>query len=525
MPSKGEKESSATGAEQVAVRKQLQKQLPPDEPTGWHQYKLYASYVLVATAAYIVPLLLTPHHDKQLKCVSTDDKANTSISFGPSYALYGQRLETGYLRHVEAVLRRLGYSRTVAINSSEWDLLWAHDYPFRTMPELRNLKPHQKVNHFPGSGYITNKVDLSTSNLPYIPAAFRLPRDKEKFLQYAASKPAAVFVQKHNQHRGIKILSLDEMNLNDDGTFVQEYVSNPLLIDGYKFDIGVYTVLTSVDPLRLYVYGGDILFRFCPVKYHPFDPTVLDKYVVGDDYLPIWEVPSLKSYYNDLGFSMKESFDAYMKSIGKDTDKIWNQVDEAIRNIYLAKEALIIQISSKFKSTSNFFEMVRIDLVLDEDLNVYLMEANMSPNLSSAHFPPNQLLYEQVLYSVFSLVGVGRILYSSNRKNSDEEAATEEMQASLKNIVVFPEICKKCSSCDSHECLLCRPCLTGWTLNVLRSAYKEHVFRRDCRRLFPPSMDQAAVSTGKYLEDLTPENQLMVRWFQGKCLQNKSWCL
>lgn len=51
--------------------------------------------------------------------------------------------------------------------------------------------------------------------------------------------------------------------------------------------------------------------------------------------------------------------------------------------------------------------MMRFDLVLDEDFKVYLLEANMSPNLSSAHFPPNQLLYEQVLYSLFSITGVG----------------------------------------------------------------------------------------------------------------------
>jgi hypothetical protein len=44
---------------------------------------------------------------------------------------------------------------------------------------------------------------------------------------------------------------------------------------------------------------------------------VLDKYVVGDDYLPTWEVPSLRKYYVDLGFSMKESLNAYLKDIGK----------------------------------------------------------------------------------------------------------------------------------------------------------------------------------------------------------------
>ena len=32
----------------------------------------------------------------------------------------------------------------------------------------------------------------------------------------------------------------------------------------------------------------------------------------------------------------------------------------------------------------------------------------MSPNLSSAHFPRNKLMYEQVVFSMFSLVGIAR---------------------------------------------------------------------------------------------------------------------
>jgi hypothetical protein len=36
----------------------------------------------------------------------------------------------------------------------------------------------------------------------------------------------------------------------------------------------------------------------------------------------------------------------------------------------------------------------------------------MSPNLSSMHYPPNALLYEQVLFSLLSLVGVSSHLFS-----------------------------------------------------------------------------------------------------------------
>jgi tubulin monoglycylase TTLL15 len=43
-----------------------------------------------------------------------------------------------------------------------------------------------QVNHFPGSGYITQKVDLATSGIPYIPVAFRIPSDVEKLLEYVS---------------------------------------------------------------------------------------------------------------------------------------------------------------------------------------------------------------------------------------------------------------------------------------------------------------------------------------------------
>lgn len=271
-----------------------------------------------------------------------------------------------------------------------------------------------KVNHFPGCGYITNKVDLSTAEGKFTPAAFKLPEDKDALFRYANKNPDKMFVLKSNTHRNIKIVNINELNVTSDKTFVQEFVDKPYLVDGFKFDIGVYTAITSVDPLRLYVYTGDVLFRFCPVEYHPFDPEILDKYVVGDDYLPIWKVPSLKNYYTNLGFSMKDTFDAYVRSTGKAPSEMWDKVYEAIREAVVKQEANIRDVTKWFSKDRNYFELVRFDLVIDEDLNVFVMEANMSPNLSSAHFPPNQLLYEQVLFNLFALVGVGRRVKSDS---------------------------------------------------------------------------------------------------------------
>lgn len=158
------------------------------------------------------------------------------------------------------VLSRLGYKNSS--NLTDWDLLWAHDYPFKTLnSELLTLKAHQKVNKLPGSGYITNKVELATSGLKYIPIAFRLPTDKQKLLNYMESNPHASFVEKSNHHRDIRIHMREDINLNSNETFIQEYIGNPLLISGYKFDIGVYTIITSIEPLIIYIYNGDVLLR------------------------------------------------------------------------------------------------------------------------------------------------------------------------------------------------------------------------------------------------------------------------
>ena len=91
-----------------------------------------------------------------------------------------------------------------------------------------------------------------------------------------------------------------ELDLNAKDTFIQEFVQKPFLIDGRKFDIGLYVIITSIDPLRIYMVGDEMLVRFCPKDYQPIDYKDVDKYVVGDDYTPMWEVgtePNQKGHF------------------------------------------------------------------------------------------------------------------------------------------------------------------------------------------------------------------------------------
>lgn len=55
----------------------------------------------------------------------------------PVYWLYTKTEEDAHLKHVINILDKLGYRR--GNNESDWDLLWAHDYPFKTFPHLKAI--------------------------------------------------------------------------------------------------------------------------------------------------------------------------------------------------------------------------------------------------------------------------------------------------------------------------------------------------------------------------------------------------
>lgn len=145
---------------------------------------------------------------------------------------------------------------------------------------LGQLKPFQKLNHFPGIFTIARKNFLAfhlrkmarefPNYYDFFPETFCVPADRAQLIKFAESvKPHPTFIVKpeaSSQGKGIFLVrKVDDIPPNEPHV-VQRYIDKPMLIDGLKFDMRVYVLVTSVQPLTMYLFD-DGLGRFATEKY------------------------------------------------------------------------------------------------------------------------------------------------------------------------------------------------------------------------------------------------------------------
>ncbi|XP_029362898.1 putative tubulin polyglutamylase TTLL9 [Echeneis naucrates] len=326
------------------------------------------------------------------------------------------RYKCGLLSTIQDVLRqRPGWVEVK--DDGEWDFNWCDVGWLRENFDHFYMEEHVRINHFRNHYELTRKNlmvknlkrykknlerdfgHIEASKCDFFPCTFALPSEYHLFVEEFKRSPGSTWIMKpvaKSQGKGIFLFRKlkDIMDWKKDGTrseeqkdaaqvenyVAQRYIENPYLINGRKFDLRVYVLVTSYVPLKAWLYREGFA-RFSSTRFSL--SSINDKYMhltnvavqkTAPDYDPEkgckWQIQYLRRYLTAKhGREMVET-------LFKEMDNIF------VRSLQSVQKVII--------NDKHCFELYGYDILLDQNLKSWLIEVNASPS----HTPSSQEDYE-----------------------------------------------------------------------------------------------------------------------------------
>eukprot|EP00930_Biecheleria_cincta_P006643 TRINITY_DN107693_c0_g1_i1.p1 TRINITY_DN107693_c0_g1~~TRINITY_DN107693_c0_g1_i1.p1 ORF type:complete len:1011 (-),score=173.95 TRINITY_DN107693_c0_g1_i1:50-3082(-) len=285
----------------------------------------------------------------------------------------------------------------------------------------------QRINHFPASTELTRKDRLwenldrmaktmGNEDFDFIPETFVLPNQmrafKQRFLKNKGEhlwivKPAA-----SSQGKGIFILR-NLIDLPMKAAVVSRYVENPLLIQGLKFDLRIYVLVTSFDPLRAFIYREG-LTRFASKQYSTDDEHLSDvfrhltNYSINKSAQNFQENQRVQADNYGHKWSLS-ALNRHLKCVGVDVDVMWTGIMDLITKTLLSVEPVICKATrDACIHEQSCFELYGFDVLVDENLKSWLLEVNLSPSMQ-ADSPLDRTIKSSLISDAFNLLGLRKV--------------------------------------------------------------------------------------------------------------------
>jgi tubulin polyglutamylase TTLL4 len=304
-------------------------------------------------------------------------------------------------------------------SNENFNLLWAK----RATPHiLAVLKPYQKINHFPGTWGIGRKDSLArnitrmkrqfgSAAFNIVPPSFILPGDETALREDVDTQTAALgtvptYIVKpaaSSCGKGIKLYrGMPPAVPTGKGSHVfvcQRYVADPLLVQDRKFDLRMYCVATSFDPLRLFLFDQGLV-RFAAEKYRGPEKDLDNIHMHLTNY-SVNKTAELSRASRGKGFESDDPVDIkwclsdlrqHLETLhgNANASRMWDTIKASIKDVVIKTFVSIeADVTAKMRSECldpsgrGCFELYGLDLMITKELQVYLIEVNIMPSLAT----------------------------------------------------------------------------------------------------------------------------------------------
>ena len=295
----------------------------------------------------------------------------------------------------------------------EWDFYWADVTWVREQMDYIYLEEHVKICHFRNHYELTRK-NLMARNLKrlrkvveklskeeanmidFIPTTFELPSEYHLFVEEFKKNPGSTWIMKpigKSQGKGIflfrKLKDITDWKKSSvyvaynrdtdereppETYIVQKYIDNPFLINGKKFDIRIYVLVTSYNPLKVWVYRSGFA-RFSNSRFS------LDS--IQDAFVHLTNVAIQKTAPDyDPEKGCKWSLQQLRKYLSARYGQA--QVDLTMREIDFVILKALESVQKVIINDKHCFEVYGFDILFDEKFKPWLLEVNASPSLAAS---------------------------------------------------------------------------------------------------------------------------------------------
>ena len=333
------------------------------------------------------------------------------------------------------------------------NLIWKLLDKDKMYPLLRKLNKYQRYNHFPICWQLGRKDNLYTNYLKmqkkykeefnYMPKKYLLPKDRdtvqEIMKEYNVFNIREIYIVKpvaSTHGKGVRILT-DSTTVPTKG-ILEKYIYNPHLINRRKYDMRLYVLVTGFRPLKIYIYDNGII-RFCSQKYTTDAEKLNNNYIHITNYSVNKAVDILRKGEKEIDFDIKWSLLAlkgYFIEKKINFEPIWKRIKDIAIKTILSVYDLSAPALKAFKLTScNLFELYGLDIILDNQLNPWLLECNINPSLN-CDTDVDVKIKSKLITDILNIIGLVPFTHDKREKPLDkdnyyistiEEAVTESL--------------------------------------------------------------------------------------------------